>query len=567
MPLRVHARQQSPPRPQALSFGHTLRGLSFAAALQAAIQYYYYQKQDPSLESDELRLAEAIKVTLENAESPDSSSQTDSLGLENFVPQHLPAAFDHSTLSQIIWLYKPAEYQKLNEWQKQIKLESTIEFVSNWHRETSYRRNGADLTTPYPKTLVREAFQTIQKRLEAVDRIKKKYGATEHKTLPSALDPTYNGPVNNQTRDHLLLHFKEHTSTAFNVDPIDRRVSDRILSGIAFSLSFESSTLRNCMLALSALHLKHMEIVEPGEINRIANWLVFQCQAQFNADLEIADSRSIPHLMVTSLLMTAVASDKFRQENEEDGLQIIGWMRLWMGISVMMQRLTVPGLLNYGLSKLFYRPPFNTDGALEHAPEKLHFAAKFFMPGDDDSRFAGVFHEVLKCIGVLYKHLKDGLSPMMRLRIITWFTFLPTEFTELVAARNVRALAFIAHYAMFLKMTTRVWWMENVGQRTLKQVVQYIRHNYDRDQYGHMVDIPELAIYTDDLDDLGRMMLKDTKWVHEPMPFTPEEMMYWDAREPFVNDTGRVTVPDNPDLVTDESAPGGLAMAVWRARP
>ncbi|KAJ6781079.1 hypothetical protein PWT90_03060 [Aphanocladium album] len=488
---------------------------------------------------------------------------------EQLLQQPLPTMFQTPRLTQLQRLYKPAPYQRLNEWQKQIKWQVILEFEEEWRQ--AHQRGLASILanqmSPHPvPDLKEEATERLRLRMIAIKRVMRRGGYPDYQPCRDQLDPTFFGDVDAAVKNHLLAHFRDHTSTAFNVDPIDRRVSDNILSKTAFDLSFQNSTLMNAMMALSALHIKHMRIAEPELIRNLAIWYSRAAMAQYVADVEIANPDSIPHLLVASLLMTAVASESFREVRVDNTLCILSWIKLWSGIGVMMQRVTVTGLINHGLSKLFYRPPFNTEGAAKHAPYALSVAASFFIGSDEDVQHRELLLEVLKCIGVLYKHLRDGLSPMMRLRIITWFTFLPAGFIDLVMQKNARALVFVAHYAIFLKLTTRVWWMENVGQKTIEQLVPLMRDSYGS-FYEYLVETPEKALHTNDIDELGRLLLEDNEWVHEPRPFTPEEMMYWGVRETFVNDAGRAILPHFPELVSDGNTAGGVAVATWHSGP
>ncbi|KAM3468229.1 hypothetical protein MY5147_008150 [Beauveria neobassiana] len=117
----------------------------------------------------------------------------------------------------------------------------------------------------------------------------------------------------------------------------------------------------------------------------------------FLADVEVADPDMFPHLVVASLLMTAISSEQFRDEHSEFDLFIVNWIKIWGGIGIMMDRITTPRLVECGLSKLFYRPPLDLKAADEHIPQVLR------QPVDDfpDAQYHDVYD-------VTVRYLADG---------------------------------------------------------------------------------------------------------------------------------------------------------------
>lgn len=477
-----------------------------------------------------------------------------------------------SQSSQIEFLFEIGPWQKLSECQKEMKLQGILNFKERWEMgvlwwQCNYAHSRL-LPVSTSKYTPEQRTELWQRRSEAMASMigglfRTGTQVTSPRILPPELDPDF-GIVDQMTKDYLLQHFMDHTSTAFNVDPIDRRVSDRILSGIAFKLSFSSTSLMNAILAITALHIKCMGIARPELINEISSSYSRIALAQYLADIELADNATIPHLLVTSLLMAAISSERFRDRQEcsqmPPQLTLVRWMRVWVGIGIMIQRITIPGLIKSGLSELFYRPPLKKPGAEGFVPMSL-FAMAFHIPeGDVDFQYREVYKDTVRCMGVLYQHLKDGLSPVMRLRIITWFTFVSPVFVSLAEMHNKRALVFLAYYAIFMKLTTRVWWMENVGQRSLEELVPVLVADFPG-----QLEVPIAAMRTDDANELGRLLLADNTWHAEPLDrvFTPEEMMYDSVRDNVVNDLGRTTLRAFPHLVFDENVPGGVTPALW----
>ncbi|KGQ02708.1 Sterol uptake control protein 2 [Beauveria bassiana D1-5] len=196
------------------------------------------------------------------------------------------------------------------------------------------------------------------------------------------------------------------------------------------------------------------------------------------SDVEVADPDMFPHLVVAFLLMTAISSEQFRDEHSEFDLFIVNWIKIWGGIGIMMDRITTPRLVECGLSKLFYRPPLDLKAADEHIPQVLR------QPVDDfpDAQYHDVY----------------DVTP-----------------------------------------TTRVWWMEEVGQRSIKDVVACLGPSKSL-----LIQVPIAALETEDFDHIGRLLLADGSWEHESSTraFSPEEMLSFDARDTHVDDSGGAIV-------------------------
>lgn len=457
-----------------------------------------------------------------------------------------PLAPDRSILRR---LYQPSQSQKLTEPQKLRQLADIIEFeeiISKF---------------PGPIQLQMDCFNReqidgiFQARTNALYTLLDKLLHAQEKIMRGPqmqLHPFYMPKSSSiEIQAHLLQHFESHTSTSFNADPIERRYSDHILRETAVQYSFQSASLMNSVLALTALHIKRKRIAgDPALIALLAHEYVDTSASQLVADMDVADPNSFPHLVIASLLMTAISSEQFRDGRSGLKLYILHWMKVWCGISVMMDRITVAGLIETGLLKLFYRPLLNLEAGDENTPEVIRTLVAF-DPADPNNH--AIYREAARYLGTLYHHLKDGLSPMMILRIVTWVTFLPKEFVQLAFQRHWKALVIVAHYAVFLKLTTRIWWMENVGQRSIEDLIDFL--GLWKLEY---VQVPFAAMRTDEPIELGRLLLGDETWEHEPSTriFTREEMLFIDEQENFENffkEKERVTVPGSPGYVFHEA--------------
>ncbi|KAJ2965349.1 hypothetical protein NQ176_g10661 [Zarea fungicola] len=268
--------------------------------------------------------------------------------------------------------------------------------------------------------------------------------------------------------------------------------------------------------------------------------------AQFNADMMIANPDTFPYLLVNSLLMTAISSEGFRDDTAEDQLYILHWMRVWRGIGIMIERATVQCLIKSGLSKLFYRPPLNLDRGRLYIPSTLWNLVYNYQDGDLAIHNYDIYIKTLPYLGSLYEHLRNDLGPMMRLRIITWFTFLPSDFIELASQKDPRSLVIICHYAVFLKLTTRVWWMKNVGQKTISDILKFLGHSF-----SEFVDVPRAALATDDVQEISRLLTDNPQWM-EGQGASPGAVTFSEQRDGFVDDHGRLIIPELPTHSMDQ---------------
>lgn len=311
----------------------------------------------------------------------------------------------------------------------------------------------------------------------------------------------------------------------------------------------------NAMHAMSGLHMLSQK-------RHVDKAVVFgYCQiaiAQFNADMALADENTLPSLLVTSLLMTAISSETFRDPGGTKPLYIIAWMKVWRGIGVLSQRTTVRNLLLSGVSQLFYRPQLSLAKGKNHIPPVLERMVSFETELDADVRFQRTYRQTLKYLGTLYQKLKEGLSPVTRLAIVTWLTYLPNQFVDLASSQHWRALVILAHYAVFLKLTVRVWWMAGVGQQIIEGILSHLGSTCDE-----FLEVPRAALFIHEPRQLAILLTGNRNWSPSPVPDTSEAMYALKVRTDYVDDHGRVLIPERPSHVYDPAAPGGAAPALW----
>lgn len=93
----------------------------------------------------------------------------------------------------------------------------------------------------------------------------------------------------------------------------------------------------------------------------------------------------------------------------------------------------------------------------------------------------------------------------MCLRVITIFTFVPREFIDIARSLQPRALVILAYFAAFFKLVqSEVWWVEGIGDRTIRDICKYITLEW----YEYM-RVPFTALHTNDNIELARVILGD----------------------------------------------------------
>ncbi|KZL80332.1 c6 zinc finger domain protein [Colletotrichum incanum] len=328
----------------------------------------------------------------------------------------------------------------------------------------------------------------------------------------------------------LLWFYTTNTFTSFATQAGRVKRIDDILKIKIPGHAFESPFLMDCLLGTSALQLQHLkQDIAPSRVLR------YRARAfeGYRKAIEEGKPETFPALIATSLLLTALSSQMFREEGTKD-LYIIDWMIVWRGIGLMIDMATPQTLWDSGLAELFMRPPINLDESAKHIPNNLLFMISSIQPGDPDYEDVPIYYDTLKYLGSLYAELVHGFSPIMTLRVVTWFTFIPKGFVELGREKRPRALVILAHYLMFMKVAQNLWWIDGIGDREIAGIVRYLGENWSEE-----LAAPRLALLLDDQTDIARLILADPEW-QSPMDYfhartrdPRTEMLTW------VDDSGK----------------------------
>ncbi|KAM0328471.1 hypothetical protein ACHAQA_004878 [Verticillium albo-atrum] len=270
------------------------------------------------------------------------------------------------------------------------------------------------------------------------------------------------------------------------------------------SFAFENRFLMDCLLGLSALQLQNLnQSVDPSRV------LYYRSRAfeGYRKAIEKGDVKTFPALIACSLLLVALSSQMFREETTKT-LHILDWMVVWRGIGLMIKLASPRKLWEAGLAELFFRPPIDLNSSSLHIPNNLLFMVSSITKEDPEWEDVETYYQSLQYLGSLYKEMRQGLSSILNIRAMTWFTFVPPNFVELAKQRRPRALIIIAHYAMFVKVVDTIWWLRDIGDTTIRDIIQYLG-----DDWEDLLATPRAALGQDTPVETAKVILNDPVWV------------------------------------------------------
>jgi hypothetical protein len=325
----------------------------------------------------------------------------------------------------------------------------------------------------------------------------------------------------------LLWFYTSSTATSFSVDEGPLNPINDVLRNRLVQVAFENPFLMDSLFGLASLHMQSLDLKPDA-----ARALAYRARSfeGYRMAVEQARPETFPALLANSLLLTALSSQNFRDEDAKK-LYIIDWMIVWRGIGLVIDLMGVEKLIDSGLYPLFNRPSIDIEQASHHIPAVLLLMINSIEPSDPEYLDIDTYYETLQFLGSLYQNLHDGFGPIMMLRIITWFTFIPRDFVQFVRDLRPRALIILAYYAVFLKLPSEVWWMANIGNRSLQDLCEFIGPEWQ--QY---LLVPHMARLVEGDLEIARVLFEDPNW----QPRTPNNLrLDPTATVTLVDETGR----------------------------
>ncbi|KAK2612846.1 hypothetical protein QQS21_001126 [Conoideocrella luteorostrata] len=335
-----------------------------------------------------------------------------------------------------------------------------------------------------------------------------------------------------------IWFFRTHTSSSFSIEGGTSKPTQELMRNEVLNHAFNCKFLFQSVMALSCLHYKSSTGYDLGGPMR-KNYYQAGAMYEYKKAIEAADPKTFGALLGNSLLITAITAENFREPDGPD-LYILHWLLIWRGIRVIVQRIQQDAFLSSGLARLFRRPSIDLQEAASYAPMKLKNLITAIHPQDPEFPHKTTYFKGLQYLGSLYQNLrKRGFGAVMTLRIITWFTFLPSNLVELFREKQKHALVILAHYVVFLKLAPHVWWLDGVGCRSLQDICVYLGPAW----YG-VLDVPMRTVVTKDPVAIARILLENPSW--EP-PRLPTDV--WDeTQEREVQQLSLVDDEGNPSL-------------------
>ena len=339
----------------------------------------------------------------------------------------------------------------------------------------------------------------------------------------------------------LLWFYTESTHKSFSVQSSPYKPADDIMKTVVMRHAFQTPFLLDTILAMAGTHGRKLgQSFDSSRLIQVRENSV----SGYRLAIEEPQPETYPALVANSLILTALSAEGFRypEPNGKDvnPLYILQWLIIWRGIGVIRSVVDRNTIVSSGLAPLFHRPVFNLKYSFEHVPRNLMRLIASISP--DDREFCNISHynEGLKYLGTLYQNLREGgYGSVMKLRIITWFTFLPAHYCGFALQKRKRALIILAHYAAFLKLASEVWWLEGVGQSALLGLCHHLMPKYSSE-----LDVPLRAIHIDDQLELARLLLDDPYWDDPVAPGSAEEALSTLTDVGWVDDEGRVVYFD-----------------------
>lgn len=195
--------------------------------------------------------------------------------------------------------------------------------------------------------------------------------------------------------------------------------------------------------------------------------------------------------------------------------------------------------------------------ASQFIPDHLLYMVSSIPPDDIDFVEMETYFSTLNYLGTLYMYLRrEGVSPVMKLRVITWLTFVPPRLVELAQEKRPRVLIILAYYAVFLKLVSSVWWIRGIGQRTLLDIGIHLGGD---PQWAELLRIPLYCTSIDNELGICRAILEDPTWADpfqvaaQDIPFDPVTQASINALS-WVDNTGRrIMVQDDNMVLVDRT--------------
>ncbi|KAK7752926.1 hypothetical protein SLS62_005085 [Diatrype stigma] len=308
----------------------------------------------------------------------------------------------------------------------------------------------------------------------------------------------------------MLWFWTAATYGSFSIESGRSAHIDQVLKFRVVEHAFRSPFLMDCLMALSALKMQSLNLELPR--HRVLAYKA-RAFAGYRQAIEAANPDDFPALLACSLLMTALSSQAFR-DGDLKPLYVLDWAQVWKGIGLIVEIISPESIRESGLAVIFYRPPVNIEKSSRHIPNNLLFMVMSIGLGDADYAHQQTYYETLQYLGSLYLELNHGFGPMLDLRTITWFTFIPRDFIPLAKMHHPRALVILAYYLCFAKINQTVWWMQGIADPEIDHVCEIMDAAWGG-AWDHLLRIPRRVRRAEGRLEIARILTENGDWAPE----------------------------------------------------
>ncbi|EMR83684.1 putative c6 zinc finger domain protein [Botrytis cinerea BcDW1] len=296
----------------------------------------------------------------------------------------------------------------------------------------------------------------------------------------------------------MMHHYSTYTGPIVALGP----AACHVMKVTVPSLAFDNPFLLNGMLGLASLHNQHL-LPQSEEHKRQTALYRGKSFRDYRAALATVtkDSKNYEAVLVMALLLVVLASGD-RGDNDE--LTVASWMGLYSGLRIIVSMKIPDGGPNTTTSvgPLFVRN-INDLLATPVVPSAL-LHMLYMDPSDQDHENLQVYCGTLDALGNLYASLRqDELSEPLFIRIISWPSFTPNEFTALVKNKRPRALVICAYYMSFIKLVSGLWWLEGLADRDIRAITNMLGPDWN-----HVLDVPLEILQTQDKHRIAEILLR-----------------------------------------------------------
>jgi hypothetical protein len=278
--------------------------------------------------------------------------------------------------------------------------------------------------------------------------------------------------------------------------------SDHVLLWHAPQLGFENPFLLNCLLGISSLHMEYLH-PDSTEIRKQTSIYRVRALNRFRESVGTLDPNSDgwEASLLMALLLIVLCSKDYNTSDED--LTVINWLVLYRGLASIIQMRSWPQVEESKVSVIFRRE-LTPLQSVPLIPANLLKMAEDIGPLDPDFEYLEHYCTALDALGILYAGLRqDGPTYLTFVRIVAWASFLSMEFAKCAQEKRPRSLIILAHYLVFLKLITGLWWLEGSADFQIKMIEKMVGPEWLR-----YLDVPLQSTLLTDPQEITTLLLR-----------------------------------------------------------